>query len=79
MKELINNKEEMFVLEEDKSGALYFTVTCGGAAMYNVCIKLNDEEYAGYLNEGEEFLTDLAYKIAKNTRLYKDRAEPPHW
>lgn len=74
MKELIDNQKHMYVLEEDDLGALYFTVTCGGAAMYDVCIKLNDEERIGYENEGEDYLNELAYKIGKNTRAYKERA-----
>lgn len=74
MKELINNQAHMYVLEEDEFGSLYFTVTCGGAAMYDVCIKFNNEERIGYENEGEEFLNELAYRIGKNTRAYKDRA-----
>lgn len=74
MRELVNNHERMFILEEDTRGALYFRVLCGGIGMYEVCIKLSDDECDGYANGGEEFLCELASEINYNSRAFSARS-----
>lgn len=74
MKELRRNSELLYILEEDENEALFFTVTCGGVAMYDVKIQLNVEERAQFLEQGDAYLNKLAIQIGKNTAAFRTRA-----
>lgn len=60
-------------LFEDEAGALYLGVMVGGVAMYEVRVRLLDEEIEAYRSEGERYLDDLAYRVAKDPSAYEDR------
>lgn len=65
MKQVEINDASMYRLEEDTDGDLFITVVCGGIAMHEVRLKLNDAEAALYQVGGSDYLTNLAYKIGK--------------
>lgn len=73
MKEIINNEKYLYTLEENERGSLYLEVLCGGVGMYTVRIELNAEERAGYAEEGEEFLNELARTISWDSTNYLKR------
>ena len=66
MKTLIKNDDRMFELEEDDNGDLFLIVVAGGIAMYEVRVRLSDEEKTRYFDEGVAFIEDLAYRVAKD-------------
>ena len=74
MKELERNADLLYVLERDRRSRLFLTVTCGGIAMYDVRICLNDDEQMRYSQDGATFLDGLARDICKDPARYHGRA-----
>ncbi|WP_406850964.1 hypothetical protein ABEB33_22935 [Herbaspirillum huttiense] len=62
--EVIDNEPHFWFLLSD-AGSLFLDVNCEhGAVGYNVLVQLNDQERAGYSNDGHEYLSKLADKIS---------------
>ena len=49
------------------------SVLCGGVAMYELKIILNEDEIIDFGKNGEQFIDDLAKKVQKNTSLFLER------
>ncbi|BBO33991.1 hypothetical protein [Lacipirellula parvula] len=73
MKEVLRNCGGMYILFED-GGAYVLSVMVGGIAMYEMRVRLNATEVAGYRDEGEEFVGTLADQIARDPGKYEARA-----
>lgn len=64
----------MYELSRNGNGEYTLCVVAGGFAMYEVTLKLNDDEIARYKTDGKTYLDDLAYQVAKYHKTdYKDR------
>ena len=74
MKEIRKNSEIMYTLHEDDADKLYFTVTCGGVAMFNVKIELTKDERTCFEREGDTYLDTLARRIQKDSEAFESRA-----
>jgi hypothetical protein len=72
-KELLADRDRMYVLTEDAIGQLYLEVVVGGIAMYTVDVALSKEEAAAYIDGGKAELDNLAYKICKNPEAFRFR------
>ena len=72
-KEIFVDKDQMYALTVDKKGKYYIEVVCGGMAMENLVIPLNDEEIENYQLRGKSFLDDLSWDICKNRKKYEIR------
>jgi hypothetical protein len=73
MKELIRSDELLYILEEDEQQTLFLGVLCGGVGVYEVRIRLTDEEREEYLAQGRDFLDRLSLDVAKDHERFKDR------
>lgn len=73
MREILRNADEMYALYDDEAGGLVISVVCGGIGMYQVRIRLTEEEKERFEAVGEDFLTSLARKIAYDDASYSDR------
>lgn len=74
MKEQIDfiDKEKMYSLEHDDAGFI-LSVLCGGFAMYEVKIRLTEQEIREYKNTGKEFLDSLAKDVSHSPNQFKER------
>ncbi|MEZ6046259.1 MAG: hypothetical protein R3C11_11960 [Planctomycetaceae bacterium] len=73
MIEILRNDLKMYSLYRDHKGDYYLRSLCGGVAMYEVCLPLNDEETDYFQREGEWFLDRLAIQVCKYREKYKGR------
>lgn len=73
MKTILVNEKHEYDLLQDESGSLIISVLCGSIGLYDVRIRLNDEELAQYEDEGETFLTRFATTIRKEESSFKGR------
>lgn len=73
MKELLKNDNLLYILEEDSDSSLYLTVTCGGIAMYDIKVRLEEDERLQYHEQGETYLDRLALMIGRNTTEFMHR------
>lgn len=73
MKELIRKNWNYTLYHNTEKNEYLLSVLCGGAAMYELKIILNEEEIINYGNKGEVFIDDLARKVQKNTSLFLER------
>jgi hypothetical protein len=62
-----------YTLWEEPSGALLLSVTCGTSAVFEVTFRLTDEERAGYVRSGEDFVRLLAGRVTGNPDAYASR------
>lgn len=70
MKELI--KKNDYSLYEDDNGELFIEVVCGSIGLYEVKIKLLQDEVIKY-NSDHKYLDGLAYLISQHPDKYKTR------
>ena len=71
MKELIRKQWDYILFE--KSLVLYLKVLCGSVAIYEIIIKLNDDEKQKYIEKGEIYIDKLAKKIQYSPSNFSDR------
>jgi len=65
----------MYSLEHDGSGFI-LSVLCGGFAMYEVKIRLTEQETDSYRAQGKEFLDGLARSVSNSPNQFKERWLP---
>lgn len=68
MKEVLKKQWE-YILYENQND-LILSVVCGNVLMYDIEIKLNNEQKTKYLNEGESFLNTLAEQVRYNPEKF---------
>ncbi len=73
MKEVLRNDNKMYILFEDSDGSHVLSVMCGGIGMYEVKIRLEEADALRYTNEGEAYIEELAYDVARNSSKYSHR------
>lgn len=73
MKELIRKNWNYTLYHNIEKNEYLRSVLCGGVAMYELKIILNEEEIMNFENNGEEYIDDLAKKVQKNTSLFLER------
>ncbi|WP_143006701.1 hypothetical protein [Aquimonas voraii] len=61
------SQEHQFALTEGGGGGLFLEVLCGGFAMYELEMKLNDEEIERFRAVGVDFLASLANEIRRKS------------
>lgn len=61
------SQEHQFALTEDGGGGLFLEVLCGGFAMYEIEMKLSDEEIERFRAAGVDFLASLAGEIRRKS------------
>ena len=69
----VDQKRMVRVLEELGGDKLILGVMCGGFAMHEVLIELNDDEKALFKRGGFESLHTLALKISRNPKKLEQR------
>jgi hypothetical protein len=67
------SQDQQFALTEDGDGCLFLEVLCGGFAMYELEIKLNDEEIDRFRVAGVASLASLANQIRRKSSELVDR------
>lgn len=65
MKREWDSHDHMCVLYRDQSGNRFLDTVCGGIAMYEVRIKLTQDQVDQWQEEGEPFMIDVAYRVTK--------------
>jgi hypothetical protein len=60
-------------LREDGEGRLVLNVLCGRVGQYGVEFALDEREREGYKRSGDEFIKDLAWKVAHAPEAYGER------
>ncbi len=65
----------MYSLEHDDSGFV-LSILCGSLAMYEVKIKLTEEEIDTYEKQGKKFLDLLANEISHSPNRFRERWIP---
>jgi hypothetical protein len=73
--ELLRNNAWMYRLLRAPEGTLILEVVVGGMAMYEVRVRLTEEEAATYAREGADFIDRMAKDVIANPRFYGERAE----
>lgn len=73
MESIIKNSERMFELTRGDDERLTLTVVSGGIGMVEVSVLLDEEEVERFNTEGEAFIEELAYKVAKEPSAYTSR------
>lgn len=73
--EVLRNNAWMYRLLRAPEGTLTLAVVVGGIAMYEVRVRLTEEEAAAYAREGADFIDRMAKDIIANPRFH-GRAEP---
>ena len=74
---LIHDAERWFELVKTSTG-LILSVLCGGIGVYEVAIRLTEEEATRFAEEGATFIQDLAYRVARNPDAFADREVREH-
>ncbi|MDI9866837.1 hypothetical protein [Flectobacillus longus] len=74
MIEIINKPWNYKFIERNTQYFLF--VMCGGVAVFEINIQLNDEETLLYKNLGTEYIDQLAKKIQYSPSLYSSRNLP---
>ena len=70
---VLKDQERMYLLLRLPDGDWCLEVTTGGFAM-DVCrMNLTPEEAQRYREEGKDYLDDLAYRVARREKEYKNR------
>lgn len=73
--EVLRNDAWMYRLLRTSEGSLILAVVVGGFAMYEVRVRLTEEEAATYAREGADFIDRMAKEVMANPRFYGERAE----
>jgi hypothetical protein len=71
-KELFTDHDRWYSLAEDEDGLL-LAVVSGGVAMFEVRIRLSQDEADAYRQHGKSYLDELARTIAYSPSRYRDR------
>lgn len=69
---LVVDREEMYRLFQDEEG-LGLGVLSGGIGMYEVKIRLTDEERRAYEEQGRDFLKELSKEVRREREKFRDR------
>jgi hypothetical protein len=73
MKARYSSEQHEFDLFEEPNGSLVISVLCGTVGLYEVRVRLNEDEIGRYQAEGVESLDDLATRIRKDESKFKSR------
>jgi hypothetical protein len=71
MKELI--KESWSHILYEKDGELILSVICGGVALFDVNIVLNEEERSTFEKHGQDYINTLAGDIRSHPSKFAER------
>ena len=71
--EILIDKKEDYTLSCATS-QYYLNVTCGTTAVYTITFQLNEMEIATFLERGEAFLDDLAWRVRDYPEEYLERS-----
>lgn len=72
MKEIILDKPWMFTFEKENND-YYLSVLCGTVVMFEIKIKLNEEEKNNYLLSGETYIVELVESIKNSPNNWMSR------
>jgi hypothetical protein len=70
---LCHSQERMFEVVDVEGAGIFLWVVCGGIAMYERCIRLEESEISAFRESGESALYSLAYEVTK------DKHEEREW
>ncbi len=66
-------KQWNYILYKNDDNEYTLSVLCGTVGLYDVKVKLNDEQVNDYLEKGEEYLDLFAQKIRSNPLEYIEK------
>lgn len=69
---LVVDREEMYRLFQDEGG-LGLGVLSGGIGMYEIKIRLNEEERRAYEEQGRGFLEELSKEVRRERENFRNR------
>ena len=72
---LCHSQEKMFEVIDVEDIGIFLLVVCGGIAMYNRFIKLEETEITAFHDTGESALYPLAYDVAKGRHKEREWTE----
>lgn len=70
---VFRDQERMFDLLEGEDGQLFLDVVCGSVGLFEVRIRLSDEQKGRYEKEGMVYLQELAFRVAKSPDSFKSQ------